>query len=109
MRACIRKADIAGRYGGEEFSVIIINASKRDSLTTAERIRSSIAEYQFENDGIQNRISVSIGMSEYPTDGDDINTLIRCADDAMYMVKHQGGNGVISYSQEQNEKERKGQ
>lgn len=109
IRSCIRKVDTAGRYGGEEFGVIIINVSKRDSRVTAERIKNSIADHEFVNDGMVSRISVSIGMSEYPTDGDDFNTLIRCADDAMYMVKHQGGNGVISYSREQNEKERKGQ
>jgi diguanylate cyclase (GGDEF)-like protein len=107
LRSCIRKPDIAGRYGGEEFGVIIINASKRDSLTTAERVRSSIAEYQFENDGIQNRISVSIGMSEYPADGQDTNTLVQRADEAMYAVKRQGGNAVISYTEEMDHAEEK--
>lgn len=107
LRASIRKADIAGRYGGEEFGVIIINASKSDSLTTAERIRNSIAEYQFENDGIQSRISVSIGMSEYPADGGDINTLIERADLAMYAVKRRGGNEVIVYTEEIEQAEEK--
>ena len=108
IRSCIRKADIAGRYGGEEFGVIIINSDKQSSRLTAERIRKSIAEYRFENEGAKIRISVSIGMSEYPMDGDDINTLIKCADDAMYIVKHQGGNAVISYSEEPS-KEKKGE
>ncbi|UCH62999.1 MAG: diguanylate cyclase [Fidelibacterota bacterium] len=108
IRSCIRKADIAGRYGGEEFGVVIINADKQSCLSTAERIRKSIAEYQFENQSVKTRISVSIGMSEYPIDGDDINTLIKCADDAMYVVKHRGGNAVISYSEEP-ENEKKGE
>lgn len=103
IRSCIRKPDIAGRYGGEEFSVIILNADKQTSHSTAERIRSSISEFLFKNEGNEIQISVSIGISEYPTDGSDFNALIRCADDAMYMVKHRGGNGVVSYSEEPGE------
>jgi len=103
IRSCIRKPDIAGRYGGEEFGVIILNADKQTSLPTAERIRNSIAEFQFKSEGAETRISVSIGISEYPTDGLDINTLIRCADDAMYMVKRRGGNAVTSCSEEPGE------
>ena len=104
IRLSIRKPDIAGRYGGEEFGVIILNSAKQSSRSTAERIRKSIAEYRFENEGATIRITVSIGMSEYPTDGDDINTLIKYADDAMYVVKRRGGNAVISYSEEPDKK-----
>jgi diguanylate cyclase (GGDEF)-like protein len=103
IRACIRKADIAGRYGGEEFGVIIINAGKQESLTTAERIRQTIADFKFKNNGIENRISASIGMAEYPMDGHDVNTLILRADQAMYTVKHRGGNDVLSYSADLNQ------
>jgi len=108
IRSCIRKPDIAGRYGGEEFGVIILNTDKQSSRSTAKRIRKSIAEYRFENEGATIRISVSIGMSEYPADGHDINTLIKYADDAMYIVKSRGGNAVISYSEEPS-KEKKGE
>ena len=101
VRAGIRKPDVAGRYGGEEFSVIIINTTTQTSLTTAERIRSSIAGYKFREGETEARISVSIGMSEYPDDGQDVPSLIQCADEAMYRVKRQGGNGVISYSQKE--------
>ncbi len=100
IRSSIRKPDIPGRYGGEEFGVIILNADKRSSRSTAERIRKSIAEYRFENEGATARISVSIGISEYPVDGQDINTLIKSADDAMYLVKRLGGNAVISCPEE---------
>ncbi|UCD39136.1 MAG: sensor domain-containing diguanylate cyclase [Fidelibacterota bacterium] len=109
VRSCIRKADIAGRYGGEEFGVIIINASKYESLNTAERIKNSISDFAFDNDGIQSRITVSIGMSEYPADGKDVNTLIQRADEAMYAVKRRGGNAIISYSQEIESKELRGE
>jgi diguanylate cyclase (GGDEF)-like protein len=102
IRACIRKADIAGRYGGEEFGVIIINAGKQESFNTAERIRQTIADFKFKNNDIENRVSASIGMAEYPLDGHDVNTLILRADQAMYAVKRQGGNDVLSYHKELN-------
>jgi diguanylate cyclase (GGDEF)-like protein len=103
IRACIRKADIAGRYGGEEFGVIIINAGKQESFTTADRIRQTIADYKFKNNGVENRVSASIGMAEYPMDGHDVNTLILRADQAMYTVKRRGGNEVLSYSADLNQ------
>ncbi len=109
IRSCIRKPDIAGRYGGEEFGVIILNADKETSRPTAERIRKSIADFRFMNKDTEVRVTASIGVSEYPTDGLDINTLVRCADDAMYMVKHRGGNAVIAYSEEPDDEEKKGQ
>jgi len=108
IRSCVRKADIAGRYGGEEFGVVIINTDKQSSRTTAERIRKSIADYRFENDDATIRITVSVGMSEYPADGHDINTLIKYADDAMYAVKRRGGNAVTSCPEEPGE-EKKGE
>ncbi len=98
IRSSIRLTDVAGRIGGEEFGVIIINASKRTSRSTAERIKSSIAKNHFENDGISSRIAASIGMAEYPFDGHNLKEIILKADQAMYTVKANGGNGVISYS-----------
>ena len=98
IRSSIRMTDVPGRLGGEEFGVIIINASKRITRSTAQRIRSSIAEHKFINDGLESRMAISIGMAEYPTDGHNIKELLRKSDEAMYSVKASGGNGVISYS-----------
>jgi diguanylate cyclase (GGDEF)-like protein len=99
IRASIRKADVAGRLGGEEFGVVIINSDTGSSRKTAERIRRSISGYKYVNEGIKSRISISIGMSEYPQNGDTIKEIIQHADDAMYHVKHGGGNAVHSYNE----------
>ncbi|MCH7851352.1 MAG: sensor domain-containing diguanylate cyclase [Candidatus Marinimicrobia bacterium] len=107
IRSSIRMTDVPGRLGGEEFGVIIINASKRITRSTAQRIRSSIAEHKFINDGLESRMAISIGMAEYPTDGHNIKELLRKSDEAMYSVKASGGNGVISYSR-QLEKQKEG-
>lgn len=98
IRSSIRKADVAGRIGGEEFAVIIINASKQTGRSTADRIKKSIADNPFSLDGVDSRITVSIGMSEYPRDGKHIKALLKKADEAMYRVKEAGGNAVVSYS-----------
>ncbi len=100
IRSSIRMTDVPGRLGGEEFGVIIINASKHISRSTADRIRSSIAEHLFINDGLESRMTASIGMAEYPTDGHDIKEMLRKSDEAMYAIKLRGGNGVISYSRQ---------
>ncbi len=100
IRSSIRMTDVPGRLGGEEFGVIIINASKRVSRSTADRIRLSIAEHLFINDGLKSRMTVSVGMAEYPTDGHNINEMLRKSDEAMYAIKARGGNGVISYSRQ---------
>ena len=99
IRASIRKADVAGRLGGEEFGVVIINSNTDRSRKTAERILHSISKYKYQSEGIKSRISVSVGMSEYPQNGDNIKEIMQHADDAMYHVKHKGGNAVHSYNE----------
>ena len=89
---------MAGRYGGEEYTVIIINATAETSLSTTQRIRNSIADFKFREGNIGARVTVSIGVAEYPRGGQDVKSLIRCADEAMYRVKRHGGNAVLSYS-----------
>ena len=98
IRSSIRKADIAGRIGGEEFAVIVINASRQTGRSTADRIKHSIADHPFSLDGVESRVTISIGMSEYPRDGKHMKAILKKADEAMYRVKEAGGNDVVSYS-----------
>ena len=99
IRASIRVADVAGRLGGDEFGVVIINSDSNSSRKTAKRIQHSIANYKFDNDGIRSHVTISVGMSEYPEHGATVKDIIKHADEAMYTVKHDGGNGVVSYSE----------
>jgi len=75
------------RYGGDEFTILLIGASVDHALTIAERIRSSIEQAEFQN------ITVSIGLSEYQ-DHFDLEGFVKSADDAMYIAKNSGGNRV---------------
>ena len=88
VRNSIRSnVDSGYRYGGDEFVILIINASIEQSLAIAERIRSSV-----ENAGFQD-ITVSIGLSEFQ-DRFDLEKFVKSADDAMYVAKNSGGNRV---------------
>jgi len=100
----IRVVDFVARWGGDEFTIILVNAKKTDTTSTAERIRKSILEYHFDKDGVTERIAASIGMAEFPTDGESGDVLIHRADEAMYQVKQVGGNAVKTY-QHKNETE----
>ena len=100
IRGSVRTVDTVARYGGEEFAVILINSDKKGCFNTAERIRSNIQSFLFEKDGMSERMTISIGMSEYPADGDDLQTIIANADMAMYQSKRDGGNKVVMYNTE---------
>jgi diguanylate cyclase (GGDEF)-like protein len=79
--------DSGYRYGGDEFTVLLIGASVDKAMTIAERIRSSIEEAK------SYHITVSIGLSEY-RDRFDLEGFVKSADDAMYSAKNSGGNRV---------------
>jgi diguanylate cyclase (GGDEF)-like protein len=77
-----RDIDTAARYGGDEFAVILPETGREAANQAAERICISIA-----NDGMEPKISVSIGVAVYPRDGEKIEALLRAADVAMYAMK----------------------
>ena len=79
--------DSGYRYGGDEFTVLLIGASVDQALAISERIRSSIEQAEFQT------ITVSIGLTEY-RDHFDLEGFVKSADDAMYIAKHSGGNRV---------------
>ncbi|MBN2281903.1 MAG: GGDEF domain-containing protein [Candidatus Marinimicrobia bacterium] len=99
IKASVRKIDIVGRYGGEEFGVILINSEKEKSFLTAERIRSNVENFAFEFDGKKERITISIGLSQFPEHGEDTHNIIANADQAMYRVKDMQGNQVKMYKE----------
>lgn len=97
IRSSIRTVDTVARYGGEEFAVILINAEKSGCYNTAERIRSNVQSFNFIKEEMNERMTISIGMAEYPADADNQNNLIAAADMAMYNSKRLGGNKITIY------------
>jgi len=93
----VRGIDIVGRYGGEEFAVLLVNTDLSHSIIVSQRIVTGIAEKLFSRDGIQLHITISAGIAEYPTHADQVRDLIAKADSAMYQSKAKGGNRVTVY------------
>jgi len=87
-----RAGDLAARFGGDEFVLLLPGASKRDTVRIAERVRCHAAEVSQEVERAP--LTLSIGLAGMPDDGDTPSALIEAADRAMYQAKYIGGNRV---------------
>ena len=96
INGAIRETDIVGRYGGEEFAVILLHADMIQIAEVAERIRGTIEETPFPNEELQpiGKITVSIGGSCLSDGMMTIEDLIRSADEALYRAKRNGRNQI---------------
>jgi diguanylate cyclase (GGDEF)-like protein len=92
----IRKSDIAARYGGDEFVVLLPEVGREHGMQIAEALREAIAGHPFHGRETQPRgnVTASFGMAVYPEDGSDPSSMIREADRMMYLAKQAGGNRV---------------
>ncbi len=90
----VRNIDLAARYGGEEFAVILENTDQEGALLLAERIRAEIEALRLTCGTTPVSITMSLGVSIYPTDSNDPTTLIAKADQALYAAKEGGRNQV---------------
>ena len=91
FRRTTRAVDCVARYGGEEFVVMLLECNMAAAAIVAERVRGRIAE----QDLGEGRLTVSIGLAEYPEGGDTPEELIGTADAAMYQAKSAGRNQVV--------------
>ena len=95
LQETVREIDVVSRYGGDEFTIILPQTGAAGALTIAERIRTLIAERVFLTDlNIEVRLTASFGVSTFPDHGQTREDLIQRADQAMYLVKDRGKNGV---------------
>ncbi|MEP7183301.1 MAG: EAL domain-containing protein [Betaproteobacteria bacterium] len=102
LRDCVRTGDTVGRLGGDEFAVVLSDLARADDANlVAQQIVDALGR-PFDVDGHDVHITVSIGISVYPADGDDSETLLKRADAAMYLAKQQGRNGFHFYTEELN-------
>jgi diguanylate cyclase (GGDEF)-like protein len=104
LQDAIRDADLAIRYGGEEFLVMLRNASDEGALKVAQDIHSQFAQLSFDvGNGQHIKKTISIGMAKFPTDGETIWKTIKYADTALYVAKTTGRNKIVEYSEEMSE------
>ena len=97
LRHCLREGDTLARIGGDEFTLLLPEVSSHhDAETIASKIIKSL-KMPFKIDNHELFVSTSIGISQYPQDGQTMESLIKHADIAMYSVKGKGKNGYEFY------------
>lgn len=98
LQACVREGDTVARLSGDEFTLILPGLQRPlDVATVAEKILESLRQ-PFEVDGRELYVTASIGISLYPDDGRDTETLLKFADTAMYRAKEQGRDSYQLYT-----------
>jgi len=98
LMADIRTEDIACRYGGEEFLILLPGMPLASAMERAERWRQSVEALSIAHGHLAIRFTISLGVAAYPEHGKTPDDLTRCADQALYRAKHEGRNRVVMFS-----------
>ncbi|MDP1931439.1 MAG: GGDEF domain-containing protein [Gammaproteobacteria bacterium] len=96
LREVVRKLDSVGRYGGEEFMIIMPDTTASVAMQVAERARLEIQKRGLLVNGQRVELTVSAGVAVYPVSGQDWDTLVSAADTALYQAKSNGRNCVVA-------------
>ncbi len=97
LRASVRGSDLVARLGGDEFLILMVAPDIRSEVDQVrERLMRAVSEPVFVN-GHETQVTPSLGVSVYPQDGSDFDTLLRNADLAMYAAKERGRNDLAYY------------
>ncbi|WP_432661948.1 GGDEF domain-containing protein [Wukongibacter baidiensis] len=86
-----RETDYVGRYGGEEFLIVLTNTNKDDAMKFSERLRSEVEKMDF---GLSSRVTISGGVRTY--EKESAEEMIKLADGALYQAKEKGRNRIVS-------------
>jgi diguanylate cyclase (GGDEF)-like protein len=95
FKECIREVDILGRYGGDEFVILLPETDLQNSIPVAERLRRSICDTGFDTTTGNITMSISVGVAELSADIDTFDQLVEKADQAMFNAKASGSNRVV--------------
>ncbi len=94
IRQCIRdEVDVVGRFGGEEFTILLPETDYQGGLTVAQRICEAIREVPVEGIGI---VTASLGLAIFPNDATNADAIFEAADKALYLAKNRGRNRVCT-------------
>ncbi|MGH8638058.1 MAG: GGDEF domain-containing protein [Burkholderiales bacterium] len=97
IRRELRETDVAARYGGDEFILLLPETSAQGARELSERIRRSVADRGMEVRGLRIATSVSVGIAAFPDHGTDLRSIMNKADQAMYLSKKTGRNRVTVF------------
>lgn len=98
VKSCIRDIDIAGRYGGEEFTIVLSDTDTEGALVVAERIRNKIQELTVHYEDFAIQFTVSLGVALLTQQMANRTAWIDCADKALYQAKKNGRNNSVIYA-----------
>jgi diguanylate cyclase (GGDEF)-like protein/PAS domain S-box-containing protein len=105
FRQVVRDGDTVARLGGDEFVILLTDAHNMNQVIPALQRILDAAAVPFMHDGNEFKLTASIGVSVYPFDEVDADTLLRHADQALYVVKERGRNGYHLFDAEQEKRE----
>ena len=108
IKASCRDTDIASRYGGEEFTIMLADTGKEEAMMVAERIRSKIENYDFKYEDQHLHVTISGGVSVFDTESNPISSpknLVNQADMGLYVSKRSGRNKITYFEPEENQVE----
>jgi diguanylate cyclase (GGDEF)-like protein len=97
IQAELRFTDVAARYGGDEFIVLLPDTPPKGALEVAERIRGRVHGAPIQAGNREVTSSVSIGLASYPEDGATLDALAAHADGALYSAKQDGRNRTVKF------------
>jgi diguanylate cyclase (GGDEF)-like protein len=99
LKSCVREGEMIGRYGGEEFLMVLPGVTGQDALLAADRIRRAIEDHVFEHEKSQplGDVTVSGGVASWPIHGREASEVLQHADEALYAAKGEGRNRVHLY------------
>ena len=97
IKRCVRETDLAGRYGGEEFAIILNDSTVDDAKAVAERIRQLAQRLVVEHEGESISFTVSLGLAQFSPDFKGAMAWLECADQALYEAKENGRNQYRIY------------
>jgi diguanylate cyclase (GGDEF)-like protein len=106
VRALLRQTDVMARLGGDEFAVLQTGITSTNEVTRLAQAIIDVANRPFMMDNIAMRIGVTVGISITPDDGEDVATVLRAADTALYRAKNEGRNRFSLYEHRMTEQER---
>lgn len=98
LKSCIRERDTLARLGGDEFGILLDNCHKEGALKVAKTIRQKVQDNRFIWEGKPFEVTISIGMVEINEYAQDLHELLSCADIACYAAKDKGRNGMVWFT-----------
>jgi diguanylate cyclase (GGDEF)-like protein len=99
-----RASDIIGRFGGEEFVILLPETDQAQAMIVAERLRQGVAAHVLHVHKVQFKLTISIGVAQATASMSGIDALLRAADQALYQAKAEGRNRTVQWSPQSEQK-----